>query len=144
MIGGVSSHAQNTDIGSTSESFTLRLGQGDIVSPSGFYVDPGTAPNVGIRYTGAFWEFSNDGSTWNKLGVLNQPFRYNTTGNGTDTVFNMPVGKTFINDGEHLLVFAGTTLMTPSTDYVETSTSQITFTVAPLDNQALSFVCFSV
>lgn len=138
VVGGIASHAQNTDIGTTSESFTLRLGLGAQANPAGVYVNRGLSPQVGIRYTGSLWEFTNDGSTWEQLGAAGTAFRHNAVGDGLQTVFTMPQAYTV--GGQHLLVFSGTTLMTPGTDYTETNSTTITFNVAPLDGQVLSFI----
>ena len=63
--------------GTPEANFTLNVG-GSSINDSGLYVDRFSGPNVGIRFnetvTGspavpAGWQFTNDGVTWNPIGV---------------------------------------------------------------------------
>lgn len=65
--------------GTNSANFTLNLG-GASINDSGIYIDRYSGPNVGIRFneTASYgspptvtpmWEFTNDGVTWNPIGV---------------------------------------------------------------------------
>lgn len=150
IVGGIAMHAQNTDIGTTNESFVLRLGQGPLNTSSGLYVNRGQGiPDVGIRFSGLAWEFTNNGNTWHPLCescggggggqtvVTDSTFRHNAVGNGVQTVFSVP---TYSVGSDGLLVFSGTTLMTKGTDYVETDVNTVTFVSPPLSNERISFI----
>jgi hypothetical protein len=138
--GGVGSHAQNTDVGSTTETFTIRLGETtDIGSPAGFCINRGLSlPDVCIRHQGAYWEFTNDGVSYEKLGGAFQSFRFDTVGDGINATFTLP--QPYIVGGNNLLVFAGSTLMNPTDDYIEFSNTEVTFNTIPLAGEALTFI----
>lgn len=70
--GGGGGHAQNTDVGTDSASFTLlNTVSGTPSSNATLAVERGTSPNVGIRWneTTDKWEQTEDGTVWNPLGA---------------------------------------------------------------------------
>ena len=72
--------ATKADVGGTGNAnFTLNVG-GSAINDSGLYIDRAAGPDVAIRFnelaeTGSpavvspQWEFTNDGTTWNPIGV---------------------------------------------------------------------------
>jgi hypothetical protein len=70
--GGGGGHTQNTDTGTTSNSFTLNTDEAGTPSENGIlWVERGTSPNVGIRWneTADQWEQTVDGTIWTVLGA---------------------------------------------------------------------------
>lgn len=145
VVGGASLHTQNTDVGSTSSSFTLRYGNAaNISSPAGFFVNRGSInPEVGVRYNpGGFWELTNDGVNWNRMAVLGEYFREDYVATPGQTLITLPTGKTYVPGTGDLLVFSGGTLANPGVgnDYLETSPNSITFNASLLEGQSVSLV----
>jgi len=69
---GGGGHSQNTDVGTSSDVFTLnRLEAGTPSLNATFAVERGTSPNVGIRWNEATdtWEQTTDGTVWTPLGA---------------------------------------------------------------------------
>jgi YD repeat-containing protein len=72
--GGGGGHTQNTDLGTTGNTFTLNLDE--TAAPSQdcqMEVERGTAPNVAIRWneTTDRWEYTEDGTNWKEFGEVN-------------------------------------------------------------------------
>jgi hypothetical protein len=70
--GGGGGHAQNTDTGTDSSTFTLNALEAGAPTNNGSLVNErGTSPNVEVRYNEAtdVWEFTNDGSIYQPLGA---------------------------------------------------------------------------
>ncbi|MHA1952268.1 MAG: hypothetical protein ACW987_20720 [Candidatus Thorarchaeota archaeon] len=68
--GGGGGHAQNTDTGTDSSTFTLNALEAGAPSNNGSLVNErGTSPNVEVRYNESTdkWEFTNDGTTYQAL-----------------------------------------------------------------------------
>jgi len=63
--------------------------------------------------------------------------RVNATGNSATTVFTVP---TYTLGNNALLVYNDGVLLTKTVDYAETSTTSITFTIAPVTGASLSFI----
>lgn len=73
VVGGISLHTQNTDAGTTGDSFVLRYGSGvAISSPAGFTVNRGVGLPVDLRYnpTGNKWQITDDGSLYYDLNAM--------------------------------------------------------------------------
>lgn len=72
FAGGAGGHAQNTDVGTDSTTFTLnRLHTGAPTDNVAILVERGTSPPVGIRWNEDVkeWQQTNDGSIWTPLGA---------------------------------------------------------------------------
>lgn len=140
VVGGISLHAQNTDLGTSNDSFVARYGLVSVMgSPSGFYINPGGGnPNRGIRYNGSVMQFSNDGLTWQKIGSGGTHYRLDTVGNGVQTAFTL--AQSYTPGGEELLVYVGGVLQNPVSDYVETDPNTVTFLNPPLNGVAIAFI----
>lgn len=72
FAGGAGGHAQNTDVGTDSTTFTLnRLHTGAPTDNVAILVERGTSPTVGIRWNEDVkeWQQTNDGSIWTPLGA---------------------------------------------------------------------------
>jgi hypothetical protein len=72
--GGGGGHTQNTDLGTTGNTFTLNLDEA--AEPSQdckLEVERGTSPNVAVRWNEATdkWEYTEDGSNWKGFGEVN-------------------------------------------------------------------------
>lgn len=140
VIGGATLHAQNTDLGTNSESFVTRYGVNTpIATPSGFYINPGSSnPLRGVRYDGAVMQVSHDGVNWQKIGSGGQHFREEFVGDGVTTVFNL--SQPYTPGGNELLVFIGSGLVNSPSDYVETNSTTVTFVNPPLNGVAVVFL----
>ena len=140
VVGGIGLHAQNTDLGTNNSGFIARYGVGAaMVSPSGFYINPGGGdPVVGVRYTGTQMEFSNDGILWQKIGAGGTHWRSDTTGDGVMTVYTL--AEEYVPGTSDLLVFVGSVLQNPVSDYVESSSTTVTFVTAPLNGVPVTFL----
>jgi hypothetical protein len=73
--GGGGGHTQNTDLGTTADTFTIdRDAAGSPVGRAGIEVENGDDPNAALKFnrdTGR-WEYSEDGgSSWSVLGEVN-------------------------------------------------------------------------
>lgn len=140
VIGGVSLHAQNTDLGTTSESFVTRYGiNTPIASPSGFYINPGGSnPNRGVRFNGSVMQVSHDGLNWQKIGSGGQHFREEFVGDGVQTVYTL--SQPYTPGGNELMVFIGGVLVNEPDDYLETNSTTVTFTTPPLNGVSVAFL----
>jgi hypothetical protein len=72
--GGGGGHTQNTDLGTTGNTFILNLDE--TAEPSQdckLEVERGTSPNVAVRWNEATdkWEYTEDGDNWKGLGEVN-------------------------------------------------------------------------
>ena len=91
---GTGTHAQNTDIGTDSTTFTLQNTLA--VAPTSdvsLVVERGTSPDVRIRWneTTDQWEFTNDGSTFQTFESSQETFTFagNVVAASTTTQFNL-------------------------------------------------------
>lgn len=135
IVGGVAQHEQNTDLGTDSSSFILRYGATTpMTTPAGFYVQKSTGIQPGVRFNGVYWEYSNDGSAWQKLGGTHA--RESFIGDGVETVFTL---TTPVGDYGDILVFGGV-ILKPLVDYVLSPPYTIQFLSPPLVGENIECV----